>query len=254
MDLALRRWAWLALALACAPGARAGGAPAALYRLPYPEGQAYTITQAPGGILTSHATKAGLHAVDFAMPEATPVLAARGGTVIAAEWRNVARGRGADDWYRANMVRVRHADGTIATYAHLQHYGVAVEEGEFVAAGKMLGYSGSTGYASGPHLHFAVTRVEGSAGGAAEVSVPVMFWNGDPPAAFAPRVGLTLTARYARTGAPEAAAAAPPPAARADAERPLPPPEVLAAGFARLAVLCVLLLAGMVWFYRFPRG
>src|SRR5262245_40710767 len=98
MKLALRRWAWLALA--CTPGAWAGEEPAALYRLPYPEGQAYVITQAPGGIITTHASRANLHAVDFALPEATPVLAARGGTVIAAEWRNEAGASGPDDWYR----------------------------------------------------------------------------------------------------------------------------------------------------------
>jgi hypothetical protein len=188
------------------------------------------------------------------MPEATPVLAARSGTVIAAEWRNEAGARGPDDWYQANLVRVRHADGTIATYAHLQHYGVAVEEGEFVAAGRLLGYAGSTGRSSGPHLHFAVTRVEASAGGAAEVSVPVMFWGGDPPAAYAPRAGLALTARDVPPGAPPSAAAAPAPVARAEAERPVPPPEVLAAGFARLAVVCLLLLLGMFWYARIPRG
>ena len=259
MDLALRRWAWLALALAWACCARAGEAPAAPYRLPYPEGQAYTITQAPGGIVTTHATRANRHAVDFALPEATPVLAARGGTVIAAEWRNEAGARGADDWYRANLVRVRHADGTVATYAHLQHYGVAVEEGEFVAAGRFLGYAGWTGHSSGPHLHFALTRIEPAADGAVEVSVPVLFWGGDPPAAHAPRMGLALTARYLPPDAPAPgvlppAAVAPAPVARAEVQQPLPPPEVLAAGFARMAVFCVLLLLGMFWYARIPRG
>lgn len=99
-----------------------------------------------------------------------------------------------------NLVRVRHTDGTAATYAHLGFFGVAVEEGEIVAAGKLLGYSGATGYASGPHLHFAVTRA--AAGDAREeASLPVMFYSGHPPAAacLLALAGMLWFWRFARS-------------------------------------------------------
>jgi murein DD-endopeptidase MepM/ murein hydrolase activator NlpD len=63
---------------------------------------------------------------------------------------------------------VLHDDGSMALYAHLREGGVLVRAGERVTLGQMIGYSGSTGYSSGPHLHFAV-QVNG---GLQLVSVP----------------------------------------------------------------------------------
>ncbi len=251
MDLALRRWAWLVVALACAPGARAGEGTAALYRLPYPEGQAYAISQAMGGINPTHTTPYSRHAVDFRMPPGTPVLAARAGVVIGTEWRFEAGAEQEALLTRANMVRVRHADGSVAIYAHLLHFGVSVEAGEHVAAGRQLGLSGSTGFASGPHLHFAVTRVESTDRGAAEISLPVTFYIGDPPLAFEPRVGLAVVANYAGPAAPLAEPRAPP--RRFEAIEGAPPRELSAAGALVLLAVCLLGLSGMFWFYRFSR-
>ena len=56
-----------------------------LYRLPYLEGQAYAVSQAPGGFISTHTAPESRHAVDFRMPEATPVVAARQGVVAAVE-------------------------------------------------------------------------------------------------------------------------------------------------------------------------
>jgi murein DD-endopeptidase MepM/ murein hydrolase activator NlpD len=246
----LRHWTWLVIALACAPWARAGEAP--LYRLPYPEGQAYVISQALGGINPTHTTPYSRHAVDFRMPPGTPVLAARAGVVIGTEWRYEA---GAEDEVlltKSNMVRVRHADGSVAIYAHLQRGGVAVAEGETLEAGRLLGLSGSTGFASGPHLHFAVTRVESTDRGAAEISLPVRFYTGDPPLAFEPRVGLAVVANYAGPAVPLAEPRAPP--RRFEALEGAPPREVSAAGALVLLGVCLLGLSGMLWFYRFSRG
>jgi murein DD-endopeptidase MepM/ murein hydrolase activator NlpD len=236
----------LALAFAhCAQAEDARGSP--LYRLPYPDGHAYTITQAPGGYLTTHLTPASRYAVDFAMPEGTPVLAARAGVVAEAEGRH---GSGADDdplTDSGNYVRVHHADGTIATYAHLRHAGLAVAVGEMVEAGRLLGYSGTTGFSSGPHLHFAVSRMERSG----EISLPVTFYVGVPPVPFAPRPALMPSANYStRAEVPRT----PLEKSRLVAWKPptLAPGEEDGA-LAQLAAWLAFGLAGMLWFWRFSR-
>ena len=57
-----------------------------------------------------------------------------------------------------NFVAIEHRDGTFATYYHLKKDGVLVRIGESVDRGDQLGYSGNTGYSSGPHLHFQVYK------------------------------------------------------------------------------------------------
>lgn len=210
---------------------------------------AFMISQAPGGVVSTHVTEDTRHAVDFAMPEGTPVVAARAGVVVAVEWRHAAGGASRALLDKGNFVRVRHADGTIATYAHLAHAGVAVEPGEFVAAGRILGYSGATGYASGPHLHFAVTRETARDGNIVEVSEPVIFHVGNPPAAFAPRMGLAVTAEYSLP----VEGPAPPRAAPVRAPRPTHAAgNGLSPAWAWLVAL-LLGIAGTGWFYRFSR-
>jgi murein DD-endopeptidase MepM/ murein hydrolase activator NlpD len=130
--------------------------PAALYRLPYTSGSAHRVGQSYDGAFTHQG--ANRFAVDFNMPLGTPILAARAGLVVDRKDDGVLgcpQARCAPD---GNFVRVRHADGTLAEYAHLQHRGVAVVLGQRLAVGQLLGYSGATGYASGPHLHFAVKK------------------------------------------------------------------------------------------------
>lgn len=173
--------------------------PAAVYRLPYPDGRIYTISQAPGGPVTTHNTPESQFAVDFTMPEGTFVLAARDGVVIDVEdgyteGRKTARLRS-----QANDVRILHGDGTIATYAHLKPGGVAVKIGQPVKAGKVIGYSGSTGYSSGPHLHFVVSTLVASNGQLSAVSVPIIFYVGNPIVAFEPRSGMRVRANYSST-------------------------------------------------------
>ena len=130
--------------------------PAALYRLPYTSGSAHRVGQSYDGAFTHQG--ANRFAVDFNMPLGTPIRAARAGLVVDRKDDGVLgcpQSRCAPD---GNFVRVRHADGTLAEYAHLQHRGVAVVLGQTLAVGQLLGYSGATGYASGPHLHFAVKK------------------------------------------------------------------------------------------------
>jgi hypothetical protein len=168
-----------------------------LYRLPWGDGGSFMFTQAPGGRVTTHITKAMLHAVDIAMPVGVPIVAARGGVVDGLEDRQGAHPDEEPLTYEGNFVRVRHADGTAATYAHLAHRGIAVAVGDKVDAGQLIGYSGASGDVQQAHLHFAVTRrVRNSAGWQEEVSVPVTFYVGAPPTVFAPRAGQQVTANY----------------------------------------------------------
>jgi murein DD-endopeptidase MepM/ murein hydrolase activator NlpD len=57
---------------------------------------------------------------------------------------------------RANYIRIVHDDGTMGLYAHLKPEGVLVRVGQRVKTGQRIGFSGNTGYTSGPHLHFAL--------------------------------------------------------------------------------------------------
>jgi murein DD-endopeptidase MepM/ murein hydrolase activator NlpD len=130
--------------------------PSAVYLPPFEAGKAFDVHQGFGGAF-SHSTPENYHAVDFAMPVGTPVLAARAGRVVQVQ----------DDFYRsgqdlakfgerANIVVIEHSDGTMAVYAHLDLDSVLVGVGRRVEAGQMLGKSGNTGFSTGPHLHFVV--------------------------------------------------------------------------------------------------
>ncbi|MGY1458936.1 M23 family metallopeptidase [Luteimonas sp. A534] len=113
-----------------------------------------------GGV--SHRDDENRHAVDFAVPEGTPVLAARDGVVMQVEARFTRGGMASpDDIDRANFIRILHGDGTMAVYAHLAPGGVQVRQGERVRRGQHIGTSGSTGYSGGPHLHFVVQANRG---------------------------------------------------------------------------------------------
>jgi len=174
--------------------------PAAMYRVPWMDGRTFVIGQAPGGKITTHDTPSSREAIDVTMPEGTPVVAARGGVVFQAISEHSEGRLDKALWQKANMVRVLHDDGTIGNYLHFMHDGVAVKTGEAVRAGKLLGYSGSTGYSAGPHLHFSITRVVREAEGFGEVSEPITFYVGTPPYLFAPRTGQVVTANYASAG------------------------------------------------------
>ena len=176
--------------------------PDALYRMPWLDGRSFIIGQAPGGKIVTHFSPSSRNAVDIPMPEGTPILAARAGIVFMTVAENDAGG--ADEAYRAkaNVVRVLHADGTVGNYVHLMHEGVAVKSGERVEAGRLVGYAGNTGLSSGPHLHFAVTRVVRDGGELDEVSEPFRFYVGKPPLAFTPQSGLAVRADYSSAPVP----------------------------------------------------
>jgi murein DD-endopeptidase MepM/ murein hydrolase activator NlpD len=149
------------------------------YRLPWQTGESYPVTQAYGGPITTHTDRSSRFAVDFGLPEGTPVLAARTGVVVNLEDFFTVGGLDRSLMEKANFVDILHDDGTIATYSHLSEHGVSVHLGQMVLAGEKLGISGSTGYSSGPHLHFVVWRPEYDGKGFMQVSIPVEFCIGD---------------------------------------------------------------------------
>ncbi len=133
----------------------------------------------------SHKDHAHAHyAIDVPLPMNTPILAAREGKVMEVESRFSRSGWNMDYADEANLVRLLHADGSMTIYAHLNVNSVVVEPGQQIRAGQVLGYSGNTGFSSGPHLHFAWQANIGQT----VQSLPFQFKN----AAQAPVAGLLL--------------------------------------------------------------
>ena len=93
----------------------------------------------------------GHHAIDYAAPEGTPVIAAAAGTVKTAHvWQGTRDGATMDSY--GNYVEIVHEDGTITIYGHLSEINVA--EGQSVIQGQQIGLVGNTGRSDGSHLHF----------------------------------------------------------------------------------------------------
>ena len=174
--------------------------PQARYRLPFADGGSFIISQAADGPLTTHSAADSENAVDFTLPENTPIVAARDGTVIETEAANRYGGRDRVLLNMANYVRILHADETVATYAHLAPGGVTVAPGQRVTAGTLIGYSGATGYTAGPHLHFVVQKPAPTAQGFAMCSLALRFYVGNPPYVFEPRTRQLVTADYSTPG------------------------------------------------------
>lgn len=92
----------------------------------------------------------GHNGIDFRASIGTPIKSALTGTVLGTGNTDTVRGC----YSYGKWVLVKHANGLSTLYAHLSQ--INVSEGESVATGQVVGYSGSTGYATGPHLHFGV--------------------------------------------------------------------------------------------------
>ncbi|MDB4961714.1 MAG: Peptidase [Myxococcales bacterium] len=94
-----------------------------------------------------HTTRAHL-GIDYAAPTGTPVWAAASGTIVH---RSPAGGAG-------NLVMIRHESGVETAYMHLSKFAADQKVGQRVAAKTVIGYVGTTGLSSGPHLHFGVKQ------------------------------------------------------------------------------------------------
>ena len=99
-------------------------------------------------------------AVDFAVPQGTPIYATKSGTVTAATYNE----------YNGYYVAINHNDGYTSLYAHMTNFVVSV--GQTVSQGEVIGYVGSTGYSTGPHMHFEITYGGASVNPMEYVTIP----------------------------------------------------------------------------------
>ncbi len=83
---------------------------------------------------------------DFAAPEGTPIMASGSGTIIRAKWCG---GGG-------NCIKIKHNSTYQTVYAHMKSFARGMKVGRKVRQGEIIGYVGSTGMSTGPHLHYEV--------------------------------------------------------------------------------------------------
>lgn len=86
--------------------------------------------------------------VDYAARPGTPIMAAGGGRVIYAGYN---RGYG-------NLIKIQHSDGYMTLYAHQKAFRKGMKRGKYVKKGEVIGYVGTTGLSTGPHLHFGLYK------------------------------------------------------------------------------------------------
>ena len=106
----------------------------------------WTVLTCPYGWRTHPITgKQSFHTgVDLANVQGTPIYAAKGGTVTTATY----------DGVYGYYVTINHGDGFSTLYGHMTNY--VVSPGQTVTGGQVIGYMGSTGWSTGPHLHFTI--------------------------------------------------------------------------------------------------
>ena len=83
---------------------------------------------------------------DFAAPSGTPIMASGSGTIVLAKWCG---GGG-------NCIKIKHNSTYETNYAHLKSLAKGIRKGKKVRQGQIIGYVGSTGMSTGPHLHYEV--------------------------------------------------------------------------------------------------
>ncbi|ODN68670.1 Murein DD-endopeptidase MepM [Methylobrevis pamukkalensis] len=84
--------------------------------------------------------------VDWSAPRGTPIMSSGDGEIIKAGWMS---GYG-------NYIEVRHSNGYATAYAHMTGFAKGMKKGARVRQGQVIGYVGSTGLSTGPHLHFEI--------------------------------------------------------------------------------------------------
>lgn len=124
-------------------------------------GNIYCITQYFGNTPFSTANSQiynghGHNAIDIAAPIGTPVYAALGGTVYGTGNTDLVRGC----FSFGKWIMIKHANGLSTLYSHLSE--IDVTKGQQIDGRQLIGLSGMTGYATGPHIHFGVYASEGT--------------------------------------------------------------------------------------------
>ena len=122
--------------------------------LPF-QGGPFIVSQSFKGEASHNSGPQAFYSVDISMPKGTPIVAARKGVVMDIESDFSRSGWTAAYADEANFVRLVHADGSMTIYAHLDPDSISVSIGQKVWEGELLGRSGTTGYSTGPHLHFS---------------------------------------------------------------------------------------------------
>jgi murein DD-endopeptidase MepM/ murein hydrolase activator NlpD len=84
--------------------------------------------------------------IDYAAPSGTPVVASAHGTIASAGWEG--------GW--GNMIRLTHDNGYTTHYGHLSAFAKGIRSGMRVSRGQLIGYVGSTGWSTGPHLDYGI--------------------------------------------------------------------------------------------------
>lgn len=126
--------------------AASGGAPASNATWVTPV-SGYTLTSPFGMRLHPVLGYYRMHnGIDMACAQGTPIYATRAGTVTTASYQ-----AGGAGYY----VSINHLDGFASIYMHMTHY--VVSAGQSVSQGQLIGYVGSTGISTGPHLHFGIS-------------------------------------------------------------------------------------------------
>jgi murein DD-endopeptidase MepM/ murein hydrolase activator NlpD len=123
-----------------------------IYTLPFEDNKKVFLIQA----YESKMSHKGERALDFKVKKKTKVCAARDGVVVAAREDSDKGGLKPENLSDGNYVSIRHSDGSVAHYWHLNKDGVIINVGDTVKAGQWIGLSGNTGYSAFAHLHFEV--------------------------------------------------------------------------------------------------
>ena len=116
----------------------------------------------------------GERALDFKVKTGTKICAARSGVIMALRKDSDKGGLKQENLSDGNFIMIKHNDGSVAHYWHLQKDGVLVDIGDSVKTGQLIGLSGNTGFSAFPHLHF---EVQGYDAAGNYVQLPTRFYS-----------------------------------------------------------------------------
>ena len=98
---------------------------------------------------------------DFAAPSGTPIMASGSGTIVSAKWCG---GGG-------NCIKIKHNSTYTTVYAHMKNFAKGMKAGKKIRQGEIIGYVGSTGMSTGPHLHYEV-KLNGKSVNSQKLNLP----------------------------------------------------------------------------------